>query len=111
MKNSEKYIKWISENINRDNFLLAFIFGSVAKDVVKPNDCDLFLVTKYETNSDLWKLMRIENERLKENFYKIFNLELSIQLLSKYELNENLEFVRLTLESQKILVINELNIK
>lgn len=111
MKNSEKYIEWIYKNIKRENFLLAFIFGSVAKNIENPNDCDLFLVTKHKTNSDLWKIMRLENERLKRDFYKVFNLELSIQLLSEDEFNEKLNFIKLTLESPKILIINELNIK
>ncbi|MDR7210132.1 hypothetical protein [Flavobacterium piscis] len=111
MKNSEKYHKWISKNINTEHFFLAFIFGSVARNVEKPNDCDLFLVTKHKTNSDLWKTMRLENENLKNNFFECFDLELSIQLFSKDEFNEELSFIKLTLERQKTLIIDELNIK
>lgn len=111
MKNSEVYSKWLIENINSNNFLLAFIFGSVVRDVEKPNDCDLFLVTKLETNSDLWKLMRLENETLKERFYTSFDLKLSIQLLSEDEFSEKLKFIELTLKSPKIILINTLGIK
>jgi len=111
MKNSEVYSKWLIKNINSDNFLLAFIFGSVARDVEKPNDCDLFLVTKLETNSDLWKLMRLENETLKKRFYTSFDLKLSIQLLSEDEFSEKLKFIELTLQSPKIILINTLGIK
>lgn len=48
--------------------------------------------------------MRLENEILKERFYSIFELELSIQLLSENEFNEGLKFVELTLKSPKIVL-------
>jgi predicted nucleotidyltransferase len=111
MKNFEIYAKWISDHLNSKNFLLALIFGSVARNVEDPNDCDLFLVTKLQTNSDLWKLMRIENKVLKQKFYTKFKLELSIQLLSKEEFSEDLSFIKLTLKSPKIVLIDKLNIK
>jgi predicted nucleotidyltransferase len=111
MKNFEIYTKWISDNINSENFLLAFLFGSVARNVENPNDCDLLLVTKLQTNSDLWKLMRMENEVLKQKFYTNFELELSIQLLSEEEFSEDLSFIKLTLKSPIIVLINKLDIK
>lgn len=111
MKTSEIYHKWISENIKSEDFLLAFIFGSVARNVDNPNDCDLFLVTKHKTNSELWKLMRLENETLKNKFYAQFNLELSIQLLSENEFNEKLNVVELIVESPKIIIIDNQNLK
>jgi predicted nucleotidyltransferase len=111
MKNFEIYSNWISDHLNSKNFLLAFIFGSVARNVKNPNDCDLFLVTKHQTNSDLWKLMRIENEVLKQKFYTKFEFELSFQLLSEQEFSEGLSFIKLTLKSPKIVLIDKLNIK
>jgi predicted nucleotidyltransferase len=106
MKNSEVYAEWLTENINKSNFHLAFIFGSVARNAEKPNDCDLFLVTNLETNSDLWKIMRLETETLKNTFYIKFNLDLSIQLLSENEFKENLKVVKLIIESPKIIIID-----
>lgn len=106
MKNSKVYTKWLTDNINKRNFNLAFIFGSVARNTEKPNDCDLFLVTKLETNSDLWKIMRLENETLKKMFFIQFNIDLSIQLLSENEFNENLKVVKLIVESPKIMIID-----
>ncbi len=106
MKYSEVYTKWLTDNINKRNFNLAFIFGSVARNAEKPNDCDLFLVTNLETNSDLWKIMRLENETLKNMFFIQFNIDLSIQLLSENEFNENLKVVKLIVESPKIMIID-----
>jgi hypothetical protein len=55
--------------------------------------------------------MRIENKVLKQKFYTKFKLELSIQLLSKEEFSEDLSFIKLTLKSPKIVLIDKLNIK
>lgn len=111
MRNYEDYYLWLSTNLNKENFSLGFIFGSVARNEKEPNDCDLFLVTKHKTNSELWKFMRNQNKTLKEKFYQNFNLELSIQLLTLDEFNEQSKFIKLTMKSPKIVIIDEMNLK
>lgn len=79
-----KETKPISRYLNRIS-----LFGSVARDSFKPNDCDIFFVMIPEHSESQWAFIRNNIPKIKLAFTYKFDLPLSTILLTY---NEWIEF-------------------
>lgn len=86
----EEMYNWLNHHTRQISKLLyeAFIFGSVARYTLYPNDCDLMLITIADIDTEQWKFLRIQKTELSRAFYEKYNLELSITLVTYDEYNE-----------------------
>lgn len=93
--------------INQDTCKGCFIFGSLAKGVEKPNDCDLLWVTTALPDSSSWVELQSLIIEIKVKFKNKFGLPLNILLYTIGEFNENTDlkkriFDRPTIEIKKL---------
>ena len=99
-------LDWLKQRLTelRSAILHAGIFGSVAKGVSTPNDCDLYVVSDKSPNSDQWKRLKDELSKIRTDFKIEFNLPLNIALLTIEEWKENYLFF---LSNSIILIKNK----
>lgn len=72
-----------------NNIRKAAIFGSLARNSVSPNDCDLLIVSNVSTDSEEWQNLRNHISLMKSDFLLKFSLPLNVTLLTVREWNEN----------------------
>lgn len=109
MENLSEMIEFISSSCIEEYCTYSFIFGSVARNVDNPKDCDLFWVTEIKPESKKWFEMKKYIQSIKDNFNNKFNLKLNITLNTLVEFNEGSDFKSRILSRQKIIT-KELNI-
>lgn len=83
---------FISKYVDGELFIRVFIFGSVARGVKTPNDCDLFLVTSAKADTADWKFLKELIIEMKIEFKSHFDLNLNVCLNTKTEYLEGSEF-------------------
>lgn len=66
----------------------AFVFGSVARNAVCPNDCDLALISDATPLSAEWAQLRDKIANIRRSFKYNFQFPLSVVILSEIELIE-----------------------
>lgn len=87
---SYKMYDWLKYRIKQISSHLseAFVFGSVARYSLYPNDCDIMLVAKDDISDTFWGHLRIQNLELSKEFYSEFRVVLSIMLVTYFEYKE-----------------------
>lgn len=86
--NRSDIVEFLELQINKEYVLNSFIFGSLAKGLKAPNDCDLFIVTNQTPNCSNWKNFIKETDLLKEKFEFQFGLKLNIIINTEKEFDE-----------------------
>lgn len=88
----QKIINFLLGNLDKVFIIKAFIFGSLANDKPKPNDCDLFIVTNLHPKNENWAHFIEHVESVKKLFYREFNLKLNTTINTKNEFEEKSNF-------------------
>jgi predicted nucleotidyltransferase len=70
------------------------IYGSVARGVDRPNDCDLLIIASVDVESEKWFSLREHINSIKIDFLKNFELPLNVTLLTEGEWLENKSFFK-----------------
>jgi len=87
LNNIEFLSSWLNAEISKigQHIILSYVFGSVAKGILAPNDCDLLIVTKLNPHASEWNTLRKNRDKLCKIFAKKFNFQLSVILVTKEE--------------------------
>ena len=97
--------EFLNSRVNdQKNCKLCFIFGSIAKGSVSPNDCDLFWLTEYYPESKEWTSLQVKISKLKNEFLKAFKIPLNVLVYTLDEYNENSEFKKRIFERPRIII-------
>ena len=86
--NKSQIIDFLKQSINKEYILKCFVFGSIAKGIENPNDCDLFIVTNQTPFKKEWKQFLNEIEQLQESFELKFGLKLNTTINTEKEFSE-----------------------
>lgn len=104
--NSIKITDYLKNKFNDNCYVVkSFIFGSVAKGSLSPNDCDLFVVTNQTPYQEKWLKFISDIEQLKINFEDEFSLKLNVTINTEGEFTEPSAFRERVLK-RKIIEIN-----
>lgn len=103
---NQSFSVWLQCHLPLDEFVVAFVFGSVAKSLAHPRDCDLFLVTKLGSGTTQWEELRCRLAGVCKLFEHQFKLPLSIELLSVPEYEQWLTWQDPIYRSPKMFILN-----
>ena len=96
--------EYLKQSIARKYVIKCFIFGSIAKGVTNPNDCDLFIVTNQEPRDKDWIKFLSDLDQLEKSFELKFSLRLNLTINTEKEFYEYSLFKDRILK-QSILII------
>lgn len=102
--NKGDIVEFLALKINKEYILNSFIFGSLAKGLKAPNDCDFFIVTNQTPNGSNWKDFINETESLQEKFELRFGLKLNITINTEKEFDEDTAFKKRILSRPTIKI-------
>lgn len=93
---TQAIVDWIMFNFRAysSNISKIAIYGSVARGVDRPNDCDLLIIALVDVESENWFALRQHINSIKMDFVKNFELPLNVTLLTEGEWFENKSFFK-----------------
>lgn len=94
MSLAEQMAAWIGSALGPPSarHCLSFLFGSVARGVEKPNDCDMALVVRSDFTE--WRELAAVVSRLRAAFALRFGLPLNILILREDEWDDPLPIIQ-----------------
>lgn len=87
-------IGWLQNRFQNvpNSVVKAGVFGSVSVGKTMPNDCDLYIVSGATPSSTEWNKLKNRLNKIKEEFYSQFEIDLNVILLTVGEWKEKESF-------------------
>lgn len=88
---TQPIIEWLIFRLSEhsDYISKVAIFGSIARNASKPNDCDLLIVSPKNVDSEAWQSLQKRIKEIGTDFLSEFSLPLNAALLTEGEWIEN----------------------
>ncbi len=103
-QNRDSAFSFLRSKLSNHYIVKAFVFGSFVTDKLKPNDCDIFIVTNQTPNDIGWNQFLNHVEKVKNEFLEEFAVSLNATINIEKEFAEESEF-RARILKRKIIDI------